>query len=64
MVLTPDSREELIPFADDTALGAAAPDQSSLILKLQAMTEKILLSFDVNQLTLNVKKYYLYIFFS
>ena len=43
LVFTPDSREELIAFADDITLGAAA--------KLQAMTEKILFWFDINQLT-------------
>ena len=59
---TSDSREELVAFADDTTLGAAAPDESSLILKLQAMTEKILNWFDINQLALNVKKSYLLIF--
>ena len=62
LVFTPDNREELIAFADDTTLGAAAPDKSSLILKLQAMTEKILFWFDINQLTLNLKKSYLLIF--
>ena len=62
LMFTPDSREELIAFADDTTLGAAALDESSLILKLQAMTEKILFWFDINQLTLNVKKSYLLIF--
>ena len=41
-MFTPDSREELIAFADDNTLVAAAPDESSLILKLQVMTEKIL----------------------
>ena len=61
-MFTPDSQEELIAFADDTTFGAAAPDESSLILKLQAMTEKILFWFDINQLTLNVKKSYLLIF--
>ena len=59
---TPDSQEELIAFADETTLGAEAPDESSLILKLQAITEKILFWFDINQLTLNVKKSYLLIF--
>ena len=63
-MFTPDSQEELIAFADDTTLGAAALDESSLILKLQAMTEKILFWFDINQLALNVKKPYLLIFFS
>ena len=43
LVFTPDSPEELIAFADDTTLGAAA--------KLQAITEKILFWFDINQLT-------------
>ena len=51
-----DSQEELIAFADYTALGATAPDESSLILKLQATTEKILNWFDINQLVLNFKK--------
>ena len=61
-MFTPNSQKELIAFADDTTLGAAALDESSLILKLQAMTEKILFWFDINQLTLNVKKSYLLIF--
>ena len=55
-MFTSDSREELIAFADDITLGAAVPDESSLILKLQAMTEKILNCLDINQLALNVKK--------
>ena len=62
LVFTSDSREELIAFADDTTLGAAASDESSPILKLQAVTEKILFWFDPNQLALNVKQSYLLIF--
>ena len=61
-MFTSDSREELIAFADDVTLGAAAPDESSLILQLHAMTEKILVWFAINQLTLNVKMSYLLIF--
>ena len=61
LVFTSDSWEEFIAFADDTTLGVSAPDESSLILKLQAMTEKILFWFDINQLTLIVKKSYLLI---
>jgi len=63
-VFTSDSREELIAFADDTTLGAAALDESSLILKLQAMLEKIFIWFNINKLALNVKKSYVLIFFS
>ena len=35
---TPGQHEELFVFADDRTLGAAAPDESPLILKLQLMT--------------------------
>ena len=53
---TPGQHEELFAFADDTTLGAAAPDESSLILKLQLMTENIYRWFDANLLALIVKK--------
>ena len=59
---TPGQHEELFAFADDTTLGAAAPDESSLILKLQLMTENIYRWFDANLLALNVKKLFLLIF--
>ncbi|XP_065559597.1 uncharacterized protein LOC136026822 [Artemia franciscana] len=49
-------------LADDSTLGVAAPDESSLILKLQLMTENIYHWFDVNLLALNVKKSSLLIF--
>ena len=38
---TPGQHEKLFAFADDSTLGATAPDESSLILKLQLMTENI-----------------------
>ena len=59
---TPGQHEELFAFADDTTLGAAAPDESSLILKLQLMAENIYHWFDAILLALNVKKSFLLIF--
>ena len=59
---TPGQHEELFAFADDTTLGAAAPDESPFILKLQLMIESIYRWFDANLLALNVKKSFLLIF--
>ena len=63
-VFTSDNREELVVFADGISLGAAALDESSPIIKLQAMNGKILNWFDINQLALNGKLSYLLVFFS
>jgi len=38
---TPGKHEELFAFAVDSTLGAAAPGESSLFLKLQLMTENV-----------------------
>ena len=57
---TSDNREELVVFADNTTLGATAPEESSLILTLQATTEKIFNWFDVNQPALNSNCFFIF----
>ena len=58
----PGQHEELFAFTVDSTLGTAAPDESSLILRLQLMTENIYHWFDANLLVLNVKTLFLLIF--
>jgi len=52
----PGQYKKLFAFANDSTLRAAAPDESSLFLKLQLMTENMYNWFDANLLGLNVKK--------
>ena len=59
---TAGQHKKLFAFADDSTLGASAHDESSLMLKLQLMTETIYHWFGVNLSALNVKKSFLLIF--